>query len=541
MYNGLTPQTSLHVDQINGGSYEHGVRMRATDAQGNSALSNISVDHRYDANPWSIIDADQVASLDLVYTFTNKTAADLPLNNWLVLPKWDPQLALSVDPTAFDDNGLKAAQVTGGLDMSTLTYGGVGGMDTSWDDFTADFEVTDLLEVHAGGSLTPGQSVTITVPMQLPDMATVNKWTTDFSAQATFGEVTTTAGYEYRLSSGVRFADLVTSADGSSAVPFSGAYLPTVHDAATDTYTVVPELQSSMPDAELGTNYWVNNSGTAKANEPSETTLYTGGTYRVATAPIAAAVTDQGYDVELADDAPMQSYIYRAGQNSATVVNPDGSAAASHTAPYVGLRQVIAANDAAIDTNTTFDPVTNTDLDLEVFDHEGNEVPLTSSDISIDMSGLNTMAPGNYPLTISYLPDAVSKTVTVAVEGPIEVTPVQPSINNNKIVIPTIEGIDYQVDSKTVTGEIEVALDETVTVTAVPQAGYAFPNGAINSWTFGWTGLNDQSVGVADSNSGVGIDTGGDAAGIGALLGLGMALAVVGTGALAAIEGRRRK
>lgn len=50
------------------------------------------------------------------------------------------------------------------------------------------------------------------------------------------------------------------------------------------------------------------------------------------------------------------------------------------------------------------------------------------------------------------------------------------------VTIPGDEGVDYQVDGKTVNGTIEA--EGAVVVKAVPKPGYKFSEGAETEWTF---------------------------------------------------------
>lgn len=50
------------------------------------------------------------------------------------------------------------------------------------------------------------------------------------------------------------------------------------------------------------------------------------------------------------------------------------------------------------------------------------------------------------------------------------------------VTIPEDEGVEYQVDGKTVNGTVEA--EDTVVVKAVPKPGYKFSEGAETEWTF---------------------------------------------------------
>lgn len=57
--------------------------------------------------------------------------------------------------------------------------------------------------------------------------------------------------------------------------------------------------------------------------------------------------------------------------------------------------------------------------------------------------------------------------------------------NDNKITIPTVTGVDYQVAGETVpAGTITLDVGETVVVSAVPKAGYVFADGPDYDWGY---------------------------------------------------------
>ena len=104
---------------------------------------------------------------------------------------------------------------------------------------------------------------------------------------------------------------------------------------------------------------------------------------------------------------------------------------------------------------------------------------------------------------------------------PIEVTPVAPTAtavcgaeDNDIIVLPTVDGVEYTVTSWS---------SHAVTVTATASAGYVFPSGAVASWTF--TDANDPCL----------PNTGGDVA-MPLTIGLGLLL----MGGLVLLAARRR-
>lgn len=340
------------------------------------------------------------------------------------------------------------------------------------------------------GTLAPNASITIRVPLTLPTLQDPATGLVFSIGAASYG-ISVNAVPE----TSIRFASPLKAGD-TSLVPYTGAFLATVKSKDGSKYTTVPSLQQYMPKAENGVNYWVNNFRVAAASGASDGLLYLKGYYTVPTAPLAAAVKEHGYDTEFSGADRMTQYIYQASTTSANVVDSDGNPVKvnpDRTAPYVGLRQVIDGHDAEVAVGGKFDPVGN--LGLVVNDHAGNPITLPSDDVKIDISKVNTGANGTYPVTVTYAPDGVSNTFYVKVgtgttggggggETGNTVTPKAPSQGADQVTIPTVPGVDYQVDGKTVTGTITLNDGQKITVTAKAQDGYTLTEGATATWDF---------------------------------------------------------
>ncbi len=253
-----------------------------------------------------------------------------------------------------------------------------------------------------------------------------------------------------------------------------------------------------MPAADNGVNYWVSNVAQPALKSPtSETVLYpasaqqAGGFTTIDAAPIADAVKALGY---AANADAKGAYNRQVGVNAPTLVNADGSAhqaSADNTAPWVGLRQVISGNDVTIPVGTGFDPVANPDMALKVFDQNGALVDLfDKSLVTFSPETINTTTPGTHQMTVGYTPDGVTRTftITVAPKDVITVKPEPPHLRDGRwVVIPEMEGVEYQVDGETVTGEIHLTtLGELVEVTAVAKPGYQLDPTTGPTWGFTW-------------------------------------------------------
>jgi hypothetical protein len=112
-------------------------------------------------------------------------------------------------------------------------------------------------------------------------------------------------------------------------------------------------------------------------------------------------------------------------------------------------------------------------------------------------------------------PQSVTDSITFTDPGDCNVTalPVVPSISQSTctgpgtnatatLVIPTTRGVSYRINGKTVSGTINETGAKTVTVTAVPAAGYAFAKHAVTSWTETFTEVGACFVDVTVAKPG---------------------------------------
>ena len=560
IYTDPTGSISGTTSKITGGTYTHLTQLAAS----NSANGDLTAVSDSAGTGNSILEPDSLKLLQVHGEYTNNTANPIKVDQLLILPKYyGGTTAPLVDPSAFDANGLKSSYTN--LSGATLLYAQSGGNTKPYSELTAaGYGPADVLEIQISGTLAAGATWSLDVPLQLPAASAAG---TSFQ----FGEAVTAPGLFILVDSQVRFAMPLTGPDGSSLVPFKGAFLATVQSKGSDgksVYTTVPELQQYMPEATANTNYWVNNFKVPSRSDASQPVLYPGGYYVVDAAKIGAAVKTHGYAQELDSSGnPMTSYTYQMQTTKPTIVDPDGNPVgltADRTAPYVGLRPVVTGTDTSVELGDDFDPKTNKDLNLKVFDHNGKAVDLSSSDVTISGS-VDTAKAGTYPVTVTYTPDGVSNTFNVTVKA-LSATPVAPTQSGDTVTIPTVTGVDYQVDGKTVTGTITVPDGQTITVTAVPQANYAFTEGATTSWDFSYNvpttptptpgesgsatpgeGAGGQAGSQAGSGqggngqSGTGSEVKTSGTGSAAdLAGLGIALAAAGTGAAAAARKIRR-
>lgn len=548
------------------------------DGTGTPTLSNTaSTRYQGRANGDSIIDPTVTKSLYQVMTIKNNSGAPFNVQEYMTTPNnykayyANGFIASKVLASGFDENGLKSSLVTvdGSYTNSNIAYVG-----KSFADYTATNSIADLPRLDLTGTLAAGSSVTIRVPLSVPQGEQADN-------RFTFGDWSySIAGLNPEIT--VRFSPELKRSDGSSTVPFTGQFLSvTPVPGGNQEYTTVPVMQKYMPTAVNGENYWVNNFSAPIVHNPTtENVFYKWGYYMVDPLQIKAAVDTHGY-AQIVDGTgkPAIQFLYRAQNATATITDPSGNPVPSvpnRTAPYVSVRQVVTGNGThdlddnnsiSVDYGSTFDAKTNKALDLKVFDVKGAAVDLSSPTVTIDQSKVNTKTPGTYPVTVTYDPDAaqgtpginndvVSNTFYVTVAS-LTTTPVPPTQSGDTVTIPTVTGVDYQVDGKTVTGTVTVPDGQTITVTATPQANYTFTDGSDTSWNFSYDVPTTPAPTPGESGSATpGEGAGGQGgAGQGAtgsevktsgtgsasdLAGIGLALAAAGAGAAAAARKIRR-
>lgn len=412
IYNDPTGPSKAASTQVNSGTvtFTHGTRLKATNASG-TATTNFS-----GTNSSAIINPDGLTSLSQVSTWANESdSAITNLNQVIILPYDQNPTAPRANFSA--DTGLVLDLPTG----ITLTYSVGGGKYLSWADYkAAGHTPVELKAVQVMGTLAGNTSVSVSIPLTLP--------TADSTLSFNYADYSYTGEADGKdTEATARFAKALTNEDGSSLIPYRGAYLATVqstNESGEPVYTTLPTVQQYMPDAVNGTNYWVNNFRDPTLGGNTDDVLYQGGFYIISTAPIAEALKNHGYGVELNSSGdPVTQYLYQA-VGDLNLVNPDGTPVKddpNRTAPYVGVRPVVTGNDVTLDANETFDVLTNEALGLKVYGHDGKTLAdlnaaVASGDVTVSGT-VDTSKPGDYPITVTYVPDGISNTFTVTVKG----------------------------------------------------------------------------------------------------------------------------
>ncbi len=160
-----------------------------------------------------------------------------------------------------------------------------------------------------------------------------------------------------------------------------------------------------------------------------------------------------------------------------------GDSAASWSFAYVNV--VVGAKAPALEDNTITIPVVE-GVEYVV----DGEVVSGTVEITKDTT-VTARAIEGYVLA----EDSVTEWDFKYVAPIVEVTAVAPAFEDNTITIPVVEGVEYLVDGKVVSGSVAVEISETVEVTARAIAGYELAEDSADSWSF--TYVNDSVTAVA--------------------------------------------
>ncbi|MEZ7898059.1 MAG: hypothetical protein QMB98_04535, partial [Flaviflexus sp.] len=280
------------------------------------------------------------------------------------------------------------------------------------------------------------------------------EWTFDFvytvveAEEPAFADNTITIpevdGVEYRVNGEIVTGTITVGVDATVvvvAVPVEGyaltgttgwsfEYVDVVVDTATPT---VDDNTITIPDVQ-GVEYLVDGdvvTGTVPVAVDSTVTV------------TARAVA--GYELS-EDSATSWSFTY---DNAAATAEEPGFENNVITIPEVEGVQYLVAGEVVTDT-----------IELEI----GETITVTARAVP----GYDLTAPGSWDFTY----------VNTVVETE------APTVEDNAITIPSIEGVEYLVDGDVVTGTVPVEIGETVTVTARAVAGYELSEESTTSWAF---------------------------------------------------------
>lgn len=232
-------------------SLTHSLNLKVTDADGNSAITNTASTPKS-----SSLASWDAASLNLVWNVTNSGSTPMALSDKVNLPAYlqnrQPWLAAS----GFDANGLLAGNISGDMSNIALTYRvGYGAYTTA-----PPANINTISSLFLQGTLALGQSVTLTVPMEIPAQSADKVRLGNFTLFENVRLPGATADTGFQAT--VDLAKPAEMSDGTPVVPFTGTYVPTIKTTDADgnvSFVAVDELMGKLPAAVNGENYWINN------------------------------------------------------------------------------------------------------------------------------------------------------------------------------------------------------------------------------------------------------------------------------------------
>ncbi len=534
VYNGTAPNTSPVV----GGGVSRALRYSVTGKDGKTYETNYATTYANGGSystgfkHSSIIDIDQMASLNVAITISNTSSSSTTISGLYNLPEANRRKDKEYVPVVKADGTISAS----------------GSVNA-----TVSFANTNNTAVRVSGTLAAGETLVVTIPMTLSNASTLDTsnggWSvsyakvteTDFSVNSV---VVTSKKLSNQLSAYARFSNRVLNSSGADYLSSTKQYLATVRNS-DGTYSTVPDdIQALMPTmtasdfitenvnrAEHYTNF-AGVQSTFMDEGSNDTALYTGGTlYYLRTARIKDALVGSGWSVNnlthpKIDDTDLLSdiYAYQTNGNGVTIRDSAGKLINSKSNPdilYAEIYQYIEAHDITIHVGDSYSAGDTLDW-IHAYNSTDN-LGLSDSRVSVDTSAVDTTTAGVYPVTYTYTPnkgESVTKTVhvtvldaqkpaiadvdnqTITIEdsiAPITVNATDNSGSTTVTVTGLPDGVNYDSSTGVISGTPTTIGAYTVTVTATDASGNT------SSITFTITvkpkSSNDSSSGNSSNNS----------------------------------------
>ena len=416
VYNGTSPHTAA-PDYL---GITRALRFQVTNRSGDVEETNNASGEQWSAHGMdnaALIDVDQMASpsaLSAALTLTNTTDSAVTPSASYLLPEGRrtsqdasaPRLAVS-GPARLD---------------------GAANLTLSYDNDQAP----KLLRLT--GTLGAGSSATVTVPLTLTNLDTLDMSLGGFSgtyASIQENDITVSSQRQTRLATAwVRFVTCVKASNGQDYLAGTQPYLGTVLDKKTRTYTTVPAPVQALMPAMSASDFVTEmvNRGDSSANyqgvvsnfmssAAQDTTLYSGSLYYLDLTRIKAALAGSGWSVNNLTHAGYHNdtdqvsdvYAYQTW-GRAVITDSDGQASQVSTdRQYVELYQDIEAHDLSLWVGDSYSPQ---DTLTWIRTYDGQGLALDDPRVSYDASAVDTSAAGVYPVTYTYQPRPGGETVT---------------------------------------------------------------------------------------------------------------------------------
>lgn len=404
----------------------------------------------------SLVDIDNYQSLKAVLTVSNSSSAPRRLEGVFRLPLYgytgthDNEALLRATASTLTSTdastGVTAALLSQGASEATATPVPLSGAASAYA--AAGGDMGSLDRILLAGSIAPGETVRIEIPLALANDSDAILWGAQWSSISYVRPNSNTYG-TLPISSEIRFARQMTHVDADGAarglLDSTGRYFLGVRsDEGSYNYVQAPEeIQASAPRISLGDLAVNNIVGSDRHEATVDDVVYSGARYYINLDRIKAAVRDLGWSV---------------AAGSSVEIDPDPAddlyseyTYGTYGAPFLrandasGTRLHLNSTDLnGVDIGTLFTEVRNVietrDLELSVgdswsaadslvsmVDHAGDRVsPDDAAHVRV-VSDVDTTRPGTYSVRFYYYHggDAASagddyeasRTATVTVKG----------------------------------------------------------------------------------------------------------------------------
>lgn len=390
--------------------------------------------HRMDK---SLADVDLMRNLRGVLTVTNASDSAVPLDATLTTPYGDytgggkadrPVVRLS-GPAAIVSTA-DASQVTVELTADSGTTGRAA-LAEAPGAYAAANAWGDLKKVGLGGTLQPGETVAVTLPLEVAGGYSSEVLHGLSYARLGLRSASKLEGASNNANTYLRFARQETEKDANGATvgrfagggKYLGVTVAPKGDVLAGEFTPVPrEIQEAMPEVSLADFHIDNLAYLDRHSALDDPTIYTGSVYSIDLCGIRDAVRDLGWSVgtgdsntvypglpdwvlnvdEDHDDDLMQEYRYRRSGKEAIILNRDGSDAVLGGpnadgirigTAHVRLRPTIQTRDLELAVGDAWQPA---DSLVSMVDHAGAAVSLDDAAHARVEHNVDTSLPGSY-------------------------------------------------------------------------------------------------------------------------------------------------
>ena len=286
----------------------------------------------------------------------------------------------------------------------------------------------DLKRVTLSGTIQPGETLTVTLPLELTNETRAVLYGHGFAKLGLWSS-STLEGRSNNASAFLRFARQLTEEDANGATvgrfqgggKYLGVTVVPEGDLLAGTFTPVPaDVQAAIPEISLEDFHFDNINYLDRHRATDDPTLYSGSVYSIDLRRIRNAIRDLGWSVgtgnsavvypglpdwvlnedENLDDDLMQEYRYRAAAKDAVILNPDGSDATLRGVNadgirigsiHVRLRPTIQTRDLELAVGDSWQP---SDSLVSMSDHAGAAVGLDDAEHARVEHDVDTSLPG---------------------------------------------------------------------------------------------------------------------------------------------------